>query len=79
MQNELPKRPLVILRRSQVEARTGLGRSTIYDKLNRKSPRYDKTFPVQISLGADAVGWIESEIEHWLASCPRKTSSEGGV
>lgn len=49
-----------ILRRKQVEARTGLSRSTIYDRIKAG------TFPAPISLGAKAVGWVESEISAWL-------------
>ncbi len=49
-----------ILRRPQVEARTGLARSTIYDRMKAG------IFPAPISLGAKAVGWIESEIDAWL-------------
>jgi prophage regulatory protein len=60
--------PITILRRKQVEARTGLSRSAIYDKLNPKSPRHDATFPVQVRLGAEAVGWLESEVNSWLLS-----------
>jgi prophage regulatory protein len=60
--------PITILRRKQVEARTGLSRSAIYDKLNPKSPRHDATFPVQVRLGAEAVGWLESEVNTWLLS-----------
>ncbi|MBT2866543.1 AlpA family transcriptional regulator [Chromobacterium violaceum] len=59
---------LTILRRKQVEARTGLSRSTIYDKLNAKSPRFDATFPPPISLGAGAVGWVEAEVTAWIES-----------
>ena len=62
---------LTILRRKQVEARTGLSRSTIYAKLRRNPSRpteFDPTFPTPISLGAKAVGWIESEIEAWIAA-----------
>lgn len=51
---------LTILRRPQVEARTGLSRSSIYDRIKQG------TFPAPISLGAKAVGWIESEIDDWL-------------
>ena len=51
---------LTILRRKQVEARTGLSRSTIYDRIKAG------TFPAPISLGEKAVGWIESEIDAWL-------------
>jgi prophage regulatory protein len=60
--------PLAILRRKQVEVRTGLARSTIYDKLSPKSPRFDPTFPRSVPIGLNAVGWIESEISAWLES-----------
>lgn len=60
--------PLAILRRKQVEVRTGLARSTIYDKLSTKSPRFDPTFPRSVPIGLHAVGWIESEISAWLES-----------
>lgn len=52
---------LTILRRKQVEARTGLSRSTIYERIRAG------TFPAPVSLGAKAVGWVESEISDWLA------------
>lgn len=67
---------LTILRRKQVEARTGLSRSTIYAKLWRNPKRpgnYDPTFPKPISLGPKAVGWIESEVEAWLAAQVKKS------
>ena len=57
---------LNIIRRKQVEVRTGLARSTIYDKLNLNSPRHDTSFPKPISLGTGAVGWIESEVTEWI-------------
>lgn len=60
---------LTIIRRKQVEARTGLSRSTIYAKLriNPKRPSdYDPSFPKPIAVGSKAVGWIESEIEAWI-------------
>lgn len=63
---------LTILRRKQVEARTGLSRSTIYSRLNPKSPNYDPTFPKPIELGRGMknppVGWLESEVESWLTA-----------
>ncbi|MDD2978062.1 AlpA family transcriptional regulator [Aquabacterium sp.] len=58
---------LAILRRKQVEARTGLSRSTIYDRVKAG------TFPAPVSLGAKAVGWIESEIDAWLTAQIRKS------
>jgi len=62
---------LTILRRKQVEARTGLSRSTIYARLRQNPKRpgdYDPTFPKPISVGAKAVGWIEAEIEAYIAA-----------
>ena len=50
-----------IIRRKQVEARTGLSRSTIYLRVA------EGTFPAPVNLGARAVGWIEAEISDWLA------------
>ena len=60
---------LSILRRKQVEARTGLSRSTIYLRIQ------EGTFPRPINLGARAVGWLENEIETWLTSCVEKRDS----
>jgi prophage regulatory protein len=56
-----------IVRRRDLEARLGLSRSTIYDKINAKSPRYDPTFPKPIRLGGSAVGWLVHEVNEWLA------------
>lgn len=67
---------LTILRRKQVEARTGLSRSTIYAKLrhNPKRPSdYDPTFPHPVSIGAKAIGWVEAEIVAWLAAQVKKS------
>ena len=62
---------LTIIRRKQVEARTGLSRSSIYARLRQNPKRpgdYDPTFPKPISVGAKAVGWIEAEVEAWLVA-----------
>lgn len=62
---------LTILRRKQVESRTGLSRSSIYARLRHNPKRpgdYDPSFPKPVSVGAKAVGWIESEIEAWIAA-----------
>mgnify|MGYP000377034248 CR=1 FL=1 len=55
-----PQIPHSILRRKQVEARTGLARSTIYQHIRTG------VFPKPIKLGAKSVGWIEAEINAWL-------------
>ena len=52
---------LTILRRKQVEARTGLSRSTIYLRIQ------EGTFPKPLNLGARSVGLVESEIDDWLS------------
>ena len=52
-----------ILRRKEVESRTGLSRSTLYARIA------EGTFPRPINLGGGrAVGWIESEINEWVQS-----------
>lgn len=56
-----------ILRRKQVESRIGLSRSSIYAKLDKKSPQHDSSFPAPVALGGRAVGWVESEIDAWLS------------
>ena len=54
---------LTILRRKEVEARTGLSRSTIYNRIKQGS------FPAPVPLGVKSVGWIESEVDSFLADC----------
>lgn len=79
---EKARTALTILRRTQVEARTGLSRSTIYSRLkpNPKRPGdFDPTFPRPVQLGAKSVGWVESEIEAWLsAQVERSRGKHGG-
>ena len=68
--------PLTILRRKQVEARTGLSRSTIYAKLRRNTERsseFDPTFPRPVSIGPKAVGWLEHEVDAWLTAQVQKS------
>ena len=60
MSETITEQPASILRRPQVEARTGLSRSTIYSRIQ------DGTFPRPILLGSRAVGWLEHEIDEWL-------------
>ena len=51
------------LRLPQVKELTGLGRSTIYNKIN------EGVFPKQISLGGRCVAWNSSEISEWMEQC----------
>ena len=63
-----------IVRLKELTQLTGLSRSTIYEKLNHNSPRFDSTFPKAVPLGPRAVGWLSTEILLWIES--RKTSSQ---
>jgi len=64
-----PISTLRLLRRSQVEALTGLKRSSIYGRLNPVCKQYDPTFPKPISLSPTnrgSVAWLEAEILAWI-------------
>ena len=50
----------------QVMHYTALSSTTIYEMVNKKSDRYDPTFPVQVKLSKGRVAWVESEIAEWL-------------
>jgi len=65
--------PLTILRLKTVQARTGLGRSTLYAKMDPKNASsYDASFPKSVSLSPrgprGAIGWIDEEISDWVAT-----------
>lgn len=51
-----------LLRRPEVEARTGLARSTIYAAMSAG------TFPRPVKIGARAVAWRSADIAQWLES-----------
>lgn len=58
MSNDIKK----VLRLRAAKDWTGLSRSTIYAMMK------DGKFPKSISLGARAIGWIESDIQGWIDS-----------
>ncbi len=51
-----------LLRLPQVIERTSLRRSTIYEMMQAG------TFPKPVKLNLRSNGWVETEIEAWLAS-----------
>lgn len=51
-----------LLRRPEVEARTGLSRSTLYAWMKCGN------FPQPVKLGARLVAWRESDVSNWLES-----------
>lgn len=68
-----------ILKRKQVEAVTGLSRSTIYAKLDPKSKQHDPDFPKALALGAQSVGWYADEIQAWVDQLPRAVGTPHAV
>jgi len=53
-----------LLRQKQVIDATGLSRMTIW-RLERAGQ-----FPQRRRLGPNAIGWVENEIDEWIASRP---------
>ena len=68
--NERTKPATRFLRISEVQARTSLGRSTIYRWFGRGS------LPRPIWLSERVVRWVEAEVEEWLRE--RMEKSRGG-
>ena len=68
---QLVQREPALLRRKQVETRTGLSRSTIYQYIK------DGAFPKPVPLGPRAVGWLESEVSGWIAARVKITRDGG--
>ena len=61
MHTKIPTAP-TILRRPQVQQRTGLSRSTLYQYIKAGE------FPASIQLGPRAVGWLESDVSDWISA-----------
>ena len=59
--------PEKILRLPAVKARIGLSRSSIYQLVSQSR------FPRPIALGSRSVGWLESEVNGWLAAQVEKS------
>ena len=65
-----PSKPVRILRSPEVEARTGLSRSTIYRW------RVAGRFPPPVVMGGRTVGWLESDVDTWIRE--RAAERRGG-
>ena len=65
MSEQLIQRPVGrLLRRQEVEAETGLSRSTIYEQMAAER------FPRPLKVGKRAVRWPSEAIEAWKRSQP---------
>jgi prophage regulatory protein len=75
------KQPSIsILRLNKLCEKIGLGKSAIYDRLDKSSPRYDPDFPPPIKLGKGKnppVGWISTEVDVWLELQIQHTRAAG--
>lgn len=47
---------------------TGLGRSSIYERMNPDSKYFDSTFPASVPIGQRGVGWYEEDVVRWVSS-----------
>lgn len=50
-----------LIRRKEVQAKTGLGASSIYAMMQQG------TFPKAIHISERRVAWIESDVDKWIA------------
>lgn len=50
-----------LLRRREVELKTGKSRSAIYESIRQG------TFPAPVPIGENSVAWLEEEIDGWIA------------
>ncbi|MGB6689949.1 MAG: AlpA family transcriptional regulator [Terracidiphilus sp.] len=53
------RKPVRFLRLPAVKQITGLGKTTLYARINAGE------FPAPVKLGGRAVGWIEEEVHQW--------------
>jgi prophage regulatory protein len=49
-----------LLRLDEVLHATGIGRNTVYRRIK------EGTFPKQVRIGPNSVGWRQSEISQWM-------------
>ena len=62
-----------ILRKDEVVARVGLGRSAIYRAIS------EGEFPKPVKLSRRSVGWLESEIQAWIREQAEKREADSNA
>jgi prophage regulatory protein len=72
MQNNLK-----LIKRQAVEVLTAMSRSTIYARMDSKSPHYDPEFPRPIQLSPYSVAWVEQEVIDYIANLINASRQEG--
>lgn len=64
------KNNLSIIRYSKLKEKLGISRSTVFRWVR------DKQFPAPMHLGPNIVGWLETDVDAWLANRARGISDE---
>ena len=59
-----------LLKRPEVEALTGLSRSSIYLRMKRGD------FPAPVRISTNSVAWRASDVDEWIATLPLATPGE---
>ncbi|WP_159953060.1 AlpA family transcriptional regulator [Rhizobium sp. 18065] len=58
-----------LLKITDVIARTSMGKTTIYRKIEQKA------FPAPVALGPKSVRWLKSEVDQWIASLKQQAAA----
>jgi len=64
--------PFRILKRPATQLKCGLSKTALYDKIQNGK------FPKPIKLGPKSVGWLESELDQWIAARVSERDGLGG-
>lgn len=67
------QRSIHILRMGDVVRKTGMSRSTIYQRLRSRE------FPAPVELGPRAVGFVEREVDGFLSELVRQRDLRGAI
>lgn len=62
--------PNMILKIHDVTKHCGVSRTWLYAAIQRGE------FPAQVELGPRSVGWLESDIQEWISSRPKKQDAK---
>ena len=74
--SETPKTLKKVLRIKRLKEKLPMSSASIYNKLNPRSKYYDETFPRPIRLGMGSVGWLEAEVDDWIATRAQSRSAD---
>lgn len=68
METKERTKPLRLLRLPEVEARTGLKKSTLYRLMRLKDGEGRPSFPGPVATGGRTVAWREDQVDAWIES-----------